>query len=443
MPVIKVKWDTKDVYQFEIPGEGDCFVVGRKSSILSAFRRNKQMGLEELLPTQQALKEKVLNEVKEFNAVSDGSREQKRNIMEKRKLEIMNKEKDFLKDVYRRLLGRFFSLEKVDFFNLRPRLVLCESQEEKDIWRFFRITQSSLPFTGHRGRMMTYLLTDSTSNCAMGILGLTSDLPTTVPRDRFIDWTRREKFDLKRIDNLMNISTCVSLPPFNLLLVGKLLAMLSFSDQVLNDFKKRYEQPLVGITTSSLFGESIQYDRLSGFLKYLGLSKGMGNVQFSQSLIEEMRKHFNGLSKRMNRLDWEPIGNSTLPKSKMIRLVAMDLGLNPEKILKHQHRRGIYFGYTCQNSREFLCGRIEEKELVPIPHRSFGKILEHWRQRWFVKRVDRISEIEKDRRSYVDGYNVVLNFDRGQKTLNDLSGRVLTEKGSEMYGNGGKTVRKS
>jgi hypothetical protein len=404
MSVIKVKWDTKDVYQFEIPGEGDCFVV-----------RNKQMGLEELLPTQRALKEKVFNEVKEFNAVSDGSREQKRNIMEKRKLEIMNKERDFLKDVHRRLLGRFFSLEKVDFLNLNPKLIPCENQEEKDIWRFFRITQSSLPFTGHRGRMMAYLLTDSSSNCVMGVLGLTSDLPTTVPRDRYIGWKKYEKFHLKRIDNLMNISTCVSLPPFNQLLVGKLLAMLSFSDQVSNDFRKRYGQTLVGITTSSLYGESIQYDRLSGFLKYLGLSKGMGNVQFSQSLIEEVRKHFNGLSKRMNRLYWEPIGDSTLPKSKMIRLVARDLGLNPEKILKHKHQRGIYFGYTCQNSREFLCGRIEEKELVPISHRSFGEILEHWKQRWFVKRIDRISEIESKRR--IPEYDVILNHDKNQKTL--------------------------
>lgn len=72
----------------------------------------------------------------------------------------------------------------------------------------------------------------------------------------------------------MNMSTCVPLQPFGFNFNGgKLLASLVFSQEVQEYFQQKYNEPLLGITTTSLYGKSIQYDRLE-CLKFVGYTKG-------------------------------------------------------------------------------------------------------------------------------------------------------------------------
>ena len=46
----------------------------------------------------------------------------------------------------------------------------------------------------------------------------------------------------------------------------------------------------------------------------------------------------------------------------------------PKDIIKSEHQRGIYFSTLYDNSREFLRGEIEEKDLV----KSFDTSTEHY-----------------------------------------------------------------
>ena len=52
-----------------------------------------------------------------------------------------------------------------------------------------------------------------------------------------------------------------------------MLALLCLSDTVEKTWEKQYGDKLVGVTTTSLYGKSIQYDRLPN-LKFVGYTKG-------------------------------------------------------------------------------------------------------------------------------------------------------------------------
>ena len=403
---------------------------------------------------EQDIIDNINKEVKEFNVLSDGTREQKREVMKKRRVVNLKEKKSFLQNTYRKHFKKFYDIGKVDFGNLEPELILCTNQDQKDMWTFFRMTQSSLVWSGYYGRSMTYLLRDKNSGCVMGVLGLGSDFMAFKSRDDYIGWTRKDKFGktvhadtgkeytgksvgswkkqkelgLKKVDNrinnLMNIFVCVGVEPFNRLLVGKLLAMIAYSRQVMSDFEKKYNQPLVGITTTSIYGKSIQYDRIGNYMKYLGLSKGIGTAQFSVELVEKIRKYYDGDFKVNNRKDWMDTGHLGLqPKAKMIQMIAKHLGLK-SSILRHGHRRGIYFGYTCRNSQLFLQGKIKELSLKPIENRSSDDIINFWKERWMTKRIpSRVNKIEENRYEFIEDYKSLMSLIRNgdsQKTLWDL-----------------------
>jgi hypothetical protein len=99
----------------------------------------------------------------------------------------------------------------------------------------------------------------------------------------------------------MNMSTCVSLQPFGYNFNGgKLLATLAFSKEVLTYFQNKYNEPLLGITTTSLYGKSIQYDRLI-HLKFVGYTKGNS----VQSITPEITKLCNEYLKKECGLNYK------------------------------------------------------------------------------------------------------------------------------------------
>jgi hypothetical protein len=72
----------------------------------------------------------------------------------------------------------------------------------------------------------------------------------------------------------MNLSTCVGLQPFAFNYNGgKLLVKLAFSKEVMDKFYEKYNEQLLGIITTGLYGKSIQYDRLKE-LKFIGYTSG-------------------------------------------------------------------------------------------------------------------------------------------------------------------------
>ena len=59
----------------------------------------------------------------------------------------------------------------------------------------------------------------------------------------------------------------------------------------------------------------------------------------------------------------------------------------PKDIIKSEHQRGIYYSTLYDNSREFLRGEIEEKDLVKSFDTSTEALSELWKERYARKRI--------------------------------------------------------
>lgn len=219
--------------------------------------------------------------------------------------------------------------------------------------------------------------------------------------------------------DMMDITVCGAVAPYNELLAGKLVCMLLTSPEVVCYYSSRYgDQPsiiassmkgapvrrphnLVLLCTTSLYESgSSQYNRVkipadaaggvSGeFVSYLklGHSEGYGSFHISQGthdLIKLLLERNGG--GRVNSI----FGEGVNPLMRKIREALRLLELPSDVLLCHGNRRIVYGVPLAKNFREVLLG------VEPTPDYFFpqsdpkGKtklIADYWRKRWLASRV--------------------------------------------------------
>ena len=137
------------------------------------------------------------------------------------------------------------------------------------------------------------------------------------------------------------------------------------------------------ITTTSINGKSIQYDRLSQ-LKFIGYTHGYGTGHITEELYSEVKLYTT---------NYHPaITKGRIFKRRLLSLVLNKIGLNDE-YLKHGQRRGIYVGFTGQNSKDFLLKRKDTFE--PNCTQSADNIFKNWVQRWDKQRYNHLIETKR------------------------------------------------
>ena len=199
----------------------------------------------------------------------------------------------------------------------------------------------------------------------IGVFSLANVLLSTTPRNRIFP----ESLDKQ---NGLNLQVCVSYPWSGQYLVGKLLATLSCTMVYLKN--KDYME------TTSLYGKSIQYDRLP-FLRYLGLtSGGLGAKylfphQFYTDLRGKLKSFINHYS----------IEGKTYHDKKQQQVTALlkltglwDKGYRVHNLVM---RRGYYI---CYMNNQFKNYKTEW-----LPPKTYNKAIEYWRNRWLIKRIER------------------------------------------------------
>lgn len=220
--------------------------------------------------------------------------------------------------------------------------------------------------------------------------------------------------------DMMDITICGAIYPYNLLLGGKLVCMLLCSPEVVEYYYKRYEEQvsiiassmkgsavkrkpnLVLLCTTSLYGVgSSQYNRIkipaqfaSGnygeYLQYkeLGLSEGFGSFHFSQdtiSLINVLiarRKE----GRRVNSI----FGEGVNPKMRKIREGLDLISLSSDSILRHGNRRVVYAIPLARNFKEVLIGFDKTPQyFIPLSEvqEKTSLIASYWKKRWLSKRI--------------------------------------------------------
>ncbi|MDP2662442.1 MAG: DUF4338 domain-containing protein [Dehalococcoidia bacterium] len=291
--------------------------------------------------------------------------------------------------------GKYFSNgNQVDPSRISPLLVEVTEQWQADLFRLARLTWS-LPYSKGYGRRLRFLLLDQSNDKLIGILGLQSPPLDFPARDRLFHYPNGRKVEL--VNQTMDIYSLGAVPPYGRLLGGKLVALASTSHEVSKSYERKYAgratemskrtlpPGLVALTTTSAFGRSSLYNRITfnGELvaKPIGYTEGYGSFHLAvlYPRIREFLKS-QGVSTRGGfgvgpRIIWQTY----------VRALGR-LGLSDE-LLKHGLRREVYLFPLIQNLTDYMEGRAIE----PEPEvRLFCDLVQWWRERWLLPRAERV-----------------------------------------------------
>jgi len=295
--------------------------------------------------------------------------------------------------------------EPDDYEKLRPVLKLSNGNDDKDFtaehWNTIRTFSSTMKNNSNIGRNLFYTVMDGQTEKYLGVICISSDFLDLTPRDKAIGWPR----DIKTTGNMINHtaigSTIVPLQPlgFNYM-GGKLLALLCLSDTVQNDWKVRYGDTLVGVTTTSLYGNTksgglSQYDGLEHWNK-MGFSSGSVAFEPSRKTVNMVYDWVKENYTEKYFEWWEAKNPKGLPlkrdhKNRTLNFAYSKLGI-PKELIRTEHQRGIYFSPLYNNTNEFLRKEIGDKELVKSFDTSEEALTQIWKTKYAKGRISMLKK---------------------------------------------------
>ena len=287
-----------------------------------------------------------------------------------------------------------------DYQNLKPKMVLSNGPLA-DKWNTLRTFSSTMKNNSNIGRNLYYTVVDEVTEKYLGVICISSDFLDLTPRDQFIGWPK----DIKTTGNMINHtaigSTIVPLQPlgFNYM-GGKLLALLCLSDTVQSDWKKQYGDILVGVTTTSLYGNTksnglSQYDGLEHWQK-MGFSSGSVAFDPNRNLLNRIYDWVKENHTRHYFEWWEAKKPNGLPykrdhKNRTLHFAYGKLKI-PKDLVKCAHQRGIYFSPLYDNTPEFLRKEITEDKLVKSFDTSVEALTEIWKTKYAKGRISMLKK---------------------------------------------------
>ena len=295
--------------------------------------------------------------------------------------------------------------EPDDYEKLRPVLKLSNGNDDKDFtaehWNTIRTFSSTMKNNSNIGRNLFYTVMDGQTEKYLGVICISSDFLDLTPRDKAIGWPR----DIKTTGNMINHtaigSTIVPLQPlgFNYM-GGKLLALLCLSDTVQNDWKVRYGDTLVGVTTTSLYGNTksgglSQYDGLEHWNK-MGFSSGSVAFEPSRKTVNMVYDWVKENYTEKYFEWWEAKNPKGLPlkrdhKNRTLNFAYSKLGI-PKELIRTEHQRGIYFSPLYDNTNEYLRKEIGDKELVKSFDTSEEALTQIWKTKYAKGRISMLKK---------------------------------------------------
>lgn len=238
--------------------------------------------------------------------------------------------------------------------------------------------------------------------------------------------------------NMMDIIVCGSIPPYNELLGGKLVSILSCSPQVIKDYTERYEKQVSEIAsrmkgkkvirdshlaylgTTSLYAiGSSQYNRIKvplstgGKLEYrkMGITEGYGTVYFSNDTSQMLSRilELQDGGKKINHV----FGEGTSPRFRIISRGLSSLGIKASAYLNHYSPRIVYSINLAKNTNEFLLGLDDQIDYgfdLTDPesvNEHTQELIDYWYDRWMLMRLNSVDIA--DRLSGFDKTDVLLS----------------------------------
>lgn len=287
-----------------------------------------------------------------------------------------------------------------DYEKLRPVMQLSNG-DLAETWNTVRTFSSTMKNNSNIGRNLFYTVIDGQTKKYLGVICISSDFLDLTPRDKAIGWPR----DIKTTGNMINHtaigSTIVPLQPlgFNYM-GGKLLALLCLSDTVQNDWKVRYGNTLVGVTTTSLYGNTksgglSQYDGLEHWNK-MGFSSGSVAFEPSRKTVNMVYDWVKENYTERYFEWWEAKNPKGLPlkrdhKNRTLNFAYGKLGI-PKELIRTEHQRGIYFSPLYNNTNEFLRKEIGDEQLVKSFDTSEETLTQIWKTKYAKGRISMLKK---------------------------------------------------
>ena len=321
--------------------------------------------------------------------------------------------------------------EPDDYANLKPVMKL-HNGDLAETWNAIRTFSSTMKNNSNIGRNLFYTIEDEITGKYLGVICISSDFLDLTPRDNAIGWSRDVKTSQGMINHTAIGSTIVPLQPLGYnYMGGKLLALLCLADTVQNDWKERYGDVLVGVTTTSLYGNTksnglSQYDGLEHWNK-MGFSSG--SVAFEPSRATK-RMIFDWIKENHTKKYfewWEAKNKQGLPlkrdhKNRSLHFAYPKLGI-PKELTRTEHQRGIYFSPLYDNTSEYLRKEIGDDKLV----KSFDTSLEALTNIWKTKYAKgRISMLKKKN---TVSYEALFYDDLIKMSWEETKAKYLTQVG--------------
>jgi hypothetical protein len=324
------------------------------------------MDMLKSMPVQEQTLYKKWKEIKGYYANKvDASRVVKAKIWTP--TDIMNKEQ---------------TVAEINALQPRIRYVVPKTQDESD-WLMLRVFSHTMEFDQNPGRFVRFLAYDEITGKYLGAVSLGSDVISITCRDEWIGWDKDTKLGGKL--NNSAIGTCImATQPFGYnFLGGKLVASLLTTKVVAETWEKLYNNKLVGLTTTSLYGGHSMYQRIP-FWKEMGLSKGAITIKPDDDVYDEWHQWIkeNMADEYDKKILSKDTGNGPVTgiKQHILSIIFKAVGISQAKY-RHGFERGVYYAPLYENTREFLKGDITEKELVPLKklEKDVDAVVDWWK----------------------------------------------------------------
>lgn len=233
------------------------------------------------------------------------------------------------------------------------------------------------------------------------------------PLEQAISVALRETKKIGLASRILDVNVCGAIPPYRQLLVGKLTALLLASDEVQSHYRRRYSmrvseiasrmagRPVIRpaelclLTTTSLYGRSSQYNRLSVSVEgpprsvkvawsELGdTTAGYGTVHLSAETVVALRRVATDANKWRNVSNVFGEGHSA--RLRQVREGLDELGLDSDIMLQHSGRRRVYVLTLGPEA----CDALLFNEAMDAPRVPASEIAQAWVRRWLSTRIQR------------------------------------------------------
>jgi hypothetical protein len=306
--------------------------------------------------------------------------------------------KAFITAQWPKLKRHFASGTDIDATHITPQLELISSGTwQSDLFRLAALTWA-VPVSNGFGRRLRYLVWDAHNKKLIGLIAIGDPVFNLTVRDKHIGWDLGGRTE--RLVNILDAYVLGAVPPYNMLLGGKLVASLIRTRDIYDDFTKAYggttgiiskkqkNARLLAITTSSSLGRSSVYNRLklnkTQYLAPIGYTRGWGHFHIPDDLFAELRKYLRSIDH--DYADKHRFGEGPNWRLRTTRAALSSLGFKAD-MLRHGVQREVFICELAKNARRILRtgkGRPNLKELLTAA--EVGRLAVN---RWMVSRAER------------------------------------------------------